>query len=116
MESKDPAIEEETVQEQPLIEEPEEGQENQQPTTDPAAEETNPSEEEGARARAAKESNANGFQTTPNVRSSSSVPVLVEGRVLIRNKKSHDLARSGISGLDARSIYASLLVTVKPEL
>ncbi|WVZ84432.1 hypothetical protein U9M48_031465 [Paspalum notatum var. saurae] len=42
----DPAIEEETVQEQPLIEEPAEEQENQQPTTDPAAEETNPSEEE----------------------------------------------------------------------
>ncbi|WVZ70653.1 hypothetical protein U9M48_019298 [Paspalum notatum var. saurae] len=43
----DPAIEEETVQEQPLIEEPEEEQEDQQPTTDPAVEETNPSEEEG---------------------------------------------------------------------
>ncbi|WVZ81659.1 hypothetical protein U9M48_029012 [Paspalum notatum var. saurae] len=50
------------------------------------------------------------------VRSFSSVPVLVVGRVLIRNKKSHDLARSGISGLDARSIYASLLVTMKHEL
>ncbi|WVZ70602.1 hypothetical protein U9M48_019255 [Paspalum notatum var. saurae] len=93
MESKDPAIEEETVQEQPLIEEPEEGQENQQPTTDPAAEETNPSEEEGTK-----------------------FLFCACGRVLIRNKKSHDLARSGISGLDARSIYASLLVTVKPEL
>ncbi|WVZ51992.1 hypothetical protein U9M48_003088 [Paspalum notatum var. saurae] len=98
----DPAIEEETVQEQPLIEEPEEEQENQQPTTDPTAEETNPSEEED--------------RAEIWVRSSSSVPVLVEGHVLIRNKKSHDLARSGISGLDARSIYSSLLVTVKPEL
>ncbi|WVZ84545.1 hypothetical protein U9M48_031570 [Paspalum notatum var. saurae] len=46
--SLDPAIEEETVQEQPLIEEPEEEQENQQPTVDPAAKETNPNEEEGA--------------------------------------------------------------------
>ncbi|WVZ80914.1 hypothetical protein U9M48_028350 [Paspalum notatum var. saurae] len=44
------------------------------------------------------------------VRSSSSVLVSVEGRVLTRNKKSHYLARSGISGLDARSIYASLLM------
>ena len=43
----DPAIEEETVQEQPLVEEPEEEQEDPQPTADPAAEETNPSEEEG---------------------------------------------------------------------
>ena len=34
----DPAIEKETVQEQPLIEEPAEEQENQQLTTDPAAE------------------------------------------------------------------------------
>ena len=42
----DPAIEEETVQEQPLIEEPEEEQEEPQPTADPAAEETNPNEEE----------------------------------------------------------------------
>ena len=44
------------------------------------------------------------------------MPVLVAGRVIIRNEKGHDLARSGISGLDARSIYASLLVTVKHEL
>ena len=44
------------------------------------------------------------------------MPVLVEGRVLIKNKKSHDLARSGIIGLDARSIYVSLLVTMKHEL
>jgi len=44
------------------------------------------------------------------------VPVLVVGRVIIRNEKGHDLARSGISGLDARSIYASLLVTMKHEL
>ena len=43
----DPAIEEETVQEQPLVEEPEEEQEDPQPTADPAAEETNPNEEEG---------------------------------------------------------------------
>ncbi|WVZ80982.1 hypothetical protein U9M48_028412 [Paspalum notatum var. saurae] len=101
----DPAIEEETVQEQPLIEEPEEEQENQQPTTDPAAEETNPRQEEG-----------NITLCYRMVRSSSSVPVLVEGRVPIRNEKSHDLARSGISGLDAHSIYASLLVTLETEL
>ncbi|WVZ62695.1 hypothetical protein U9M48_012409 [Paspalum notatum var. saurae] len=37
------------------------------------------------------------------VRSSSSVPVWVEGRVPIKNKQSRDLARSGIGGLDARS-------------
>ncbi|WVZ75284.1 hypothetical protein U9M48_023356 [Paspalum notatum var. saurae] len=43
----DPTIEEETVQKQPLIEEPEEEQENQQLTVDPAAEETNPNEEKG---------------------------------------------------------------------
>jgi len=43
----DPAIEEETVQEQPLVEEPEEEQEDSQPTADATAEETNPSEEEG---------------------------------------------------------------------
>ncbi|WVZ76335.1 hypothetical protein U9M48_024318 [Paspalum notatum var. saurae] len=42
----DPAIEEETVQEQPLVEEPEEEQEDSQPTADATAEETNPSEEE----------------------------------------------------------------------
>ncbi|WVZ80937.1 hypothetical protein U9M48_028370 [Paspalum notatum var. saurae] len=80
----DSAIEEETVQEQPLIEEFEEEQENQQPTTDPAAEETNPSEEEG-----------------------TEFLFYAYGRVPIRNEKSHDLARSGISGLDARSIYAN---------
>ncbi|WVZ85327.1 hypothetical protein U9M48_032268 [Paspalum notatum var. saurae] len=43
----DPAIEEETVQEQPLVEEHEEEQEDPQSTADPAAEETNPNEEEG---------------------------------------------------------------------
>ncbi|WVZ76575.1 hypothetical protein U9M48_024540 [Paspalum notatum var. saurae] len=124
----DPAIEEETVQEQPLIEEPEEEQENQQPTADPAAEETNPSEEEDPLATLA-------LAPIPRVhrneclewlgvrmpiplmgkvvRSSSSVPVLVVGRVLIRNEKSHDLARNGISGLDARSIYASTKISRK---
>ena len=42
----DPAIEE-TVQEQPLVEEPEEEQEDLLPTADATAEETNPNEEEG---------------------------------------------------------------------
>ncbi|WVZ80912.1 hypothetical protein U9M48_028348 [Paspalum notatum var. saurae] len=47
---------------------------------------------------------------TAGVWTSSSVPVFVAGRVIIRNEKGHGLARSGISGLDARSIYASLLM------
>jgi len=37
--------EEQVVQEQPLIEEPEDEQEDPQPTTDPVVEETNPNEE-----------------------------------------------------------------------
>ena len=41
----DSADEEPVVQEQPLIEEPEDEQEDRQPTTDPVVEETNPSEE-----------------------------------------------------------------------